>query len=280
MNRLSRLPALVLAAVILFASTANAQHADIVVYSTEENSGALTVTFDFEEKVRVFENICAAGRCLYSNTDPGFIGATQDNPNAGLHALADDTRVSFEVVAISSAVTVRFGDDRLSQPGAVSLIGTAPNLHNHPAWQVLTNQGEVGDFDVSFKLTATQRYAESAVFTLTLTNDPSAGTPAIASPTPTVPTTPTASASPSGTATQIIEPTSTPEATSTPVAESCTGDCDGNLLVTVDEIIAGINIALGRVDVGNCQPFDTNLDGRVTVDEIVSAVRAALQGCV
>lgn len=278
MRLLSHLPRLAgLAAVTLLAAAANAQHADILVWSTEQDAGELTVTFNFDEKVRVFQNVCAAGRCLYSNTDPGLIGATQDSPTAGLFALADGTRISFEVVAIDSAVTVKFGDDRLNAPGAASSIGTAPNLHNHPAWQVLANDGDVGDFVVAFKLTAATRYADSDVYTLTLTNNLSTPTPAVDSPTPAA--TPTATASLSETPTHDPDPTATLEATSTPVAPGCTGDCDGDLLVTVNELVTGINIALGNLAVGDCRAFDTNVDGVVTVDEIVSAQRGALEGC-
>jgi hypothetical protein len=284
MNHLSPLRVAALVSVTLLAPAAGAQHSDIEVWSTANDAGALTVTFDFDEEVQVFQNVCAAGRCLYTNTDPGLIGATQDNPGAGLFALADGTRVSFEVVAISSAITVKFGDDLLRQPGAASVIGTAPNLHNHPSWQVLVNQGEVGDFDVSFKLTAETRYAESEVYTLTLTNDPSTPTALVDSPTPSPAIdTPTPTASASATAaetpTSMTDPTATPEATSTEVVEGCTGDCNSDLLVTVDEIVTGINIALGNAAIEACDAFDSSMDGTVTVDEIVSALRGALEGC-
>jgi hypothetical protein len=279
---LSRLALLAAVAVALLAAPTNAQHSDIQVWSTANDAGALTVTFDFEEKVPVFQNLCAAGRCLFSNTDPGLIGGAPDNTGAGLFALADGTRVSFEVVAINSAVTVKFGDDLLRQPGAASVIGTGSNLHNHPSWQVLVNQGVIGDFDVSFKLTATTRYAESEVYTITLTNDLSTPTAVVDSPTPTFAATPTATASPLKTPTAPPDPSATPtttEATSTPVDEGCVGDCNGDQFVTVDEIVTGVNVALGTVGVSECLTFDSNMDGLVTVDEIVSALRGALEGC-
>ncbi len=62
-------------------------------------------------------------------------------------------------------------------------------------------------------------------------------------------------------------------------AAACGGDCDGSGAVTVDEVVRGVNIALGVVDVSECSAFDTSGDGQVTVDEIVGAVTAALQGC-
>lgn len=59
----------------------------------------------------------------------------------------------------------------------------------------------------------------------------------------------------------------------------CTGDCNGSGDVTVDEILVGVNIALGSTAVGACLGFDGNGDAVVTVDEIVGAVNSALAGC-
>lgn len=60
----------------------------------------------------------------------------------------------------------------------------------------------------------------------------------------------------------------------------CTGDCDGSLGVTVDEIVVLANIALGNSGMNSCAAGDTNGDGSITVDEIVAAVMDALGGCV
>lgn len=49
--------------------------------------------------------------------------------------------------------------------------------------------------------------------------------------------------------------------------------------VTVDEVIAVVNIALGNRALEECPAGDRNFDGVVTVDEIVAAVRHALDGC-
>lgn len=59
----------------------------------------------------------------------------------------------------------------------------------------------------------------------------------------------------------------------------CLGDCDGNDAVTVDEVITGVNIALGLAPIERCASFDADADGAVTVDEILLAVQAALGGC-
>jgi len=47
----------------------------------------------------------------------------------------------------------------------------------------------------------------------------------------------------------------------------------------VDEIITGVAIALGEQSIDACPGFDRSADGDVSVDEIVAAVTAALDGC-
>jgi hypothetical protein len=61
----------------------------------------------------------------------------------------------------------------------------------------------------------------------------------------------------------------------------CTGDCDHNGVVTVDELLTAVNIALGSADVpmSACLPADANLDYSVSIDELVTAVDHALLGC-
>ncbi len=54
------------------------------------------------------------------------------------------------------------------------------------------------------------------------------------------------------------------------------GDCNRNRKVTIDELIRGVDIALGNLPVSECTPFDRVVDGRVTVDELIRGVRNAL----
>jgi hypothetical protein len=49
--------------------------------------------------------------------------------------------------------------------------------------------------------------------------------------------------------------------------------------VTVNELIIGVNIALGSSQVIDCPSFDTNSDGSVAVNELISGVNALLNGC-
>ena len=59
----------------------------------------------------------------------------------------------------------------------------------------------------------------------------------------------------------------------------CVGDCDGTGEVTINELIVGVNIALGNAAIDDCPSFDANSDGEVTINELIAAVNNALQGC-
>ncbi len=60
---------------------------------------------------------------------------------------------------------------------------------------------------------------------------------------------------------------------------ACTGDCDGDGQVAVNEAVRGVNIALGNAPVGDCAQFDANGDGAVAVNELIAAVAGVLEGC-
>jgi hypothetical protein len=67
--------------------------------------------------------------------------------------------------------------------------------------------------------------------------------------------------------------------TGTPPAITCVGDCDGTGMVTIGELITGVNIALGTFPVTTCPAFDANGDGMVGINELITAVNNALSGC-
>jgi len=62
-------------------------------------------------------------------------------------------------------------------------------------------------------------------------------------------------------------------------AGSCSGDCNGDGEVTVNELITMVNVALGNTAASACNPGDANGDGEITVNEIVAGVNRALSGC-
>ncbi len=69
-------------------------------------------------------------------------------------------------------------------------------------------------------------------------------------------------------------PTRTPTSTPTP---SCPGDCNGNGVVTINELIQLINLGLNSGS--SCPAADSDGSGSVDVTDGVRAVRAALMGC-
>ncbi len=63
------------------------------------------------------------------------------------------------------------------------------------------------------------------------------------------------------------------------LTRACAGDCNANLSVTIDELVIGVNMALGNRPVTACLQFDGNNDGMVTIDELLAAVNRTLAGC-
>ena len=80
-------------------------------------------------------------------------------------------------------------------------------------------------------------------------------------------------------------PTWTPTAAATatetpsPPPPQCAGDCDGNGEVTISELLAMVNIALGNTGLDACVAGDADRDGTVTVTDIVAALRRLFEGC-
>lgn len=81
------------------------------------------------------------------------------------------------------------------------------------------------------------------------------------------------------------EPTPTATPTSrTPVAtptgpSTCVADCNGDRTVSIAELIAVVNIALGNRALSTCEVGDVNRDGTVSISELITAVGRALRGC-
>jgi hypothetical protein len=113
--------------------------------------------------------------------------------------------------------------------------------------------------------------------TATETPKPPTGTPGTPTRTPTRTTTRTVTETAAPTSTRTVGPSAT--VTQTVEPSGCAGDCDGNGNVTVDELIKGVNIALGTAGIELCPSFDTNESESVTVEELIKGVNNALSGC-
>jgi len=90
--------------------------------------------------------------------------------------------------------------------------------------------------------------------------------------------TPTATLTPSVTFTLTRTPSSTPSVTPSAMLTGCTGDCDGNGIVTTSELISGVNIALANQAVRTCPAFESAA-GKVDIVQLVKGVNNALKGC-
>jgi hypothetical protein len=64
-----------------------------------------------------------------------------------------------------------------------------------------------------------------------------------------------------------------------PAAGQCAGDCNGDGRVVINELIVGVNVALGRAAVASCPAADANRDGAVRINDLVAAVGSGLDGC-
>lgn len=108
--------------------------------------------------------------------------------------------------------------------------------------------------------------------------DPTRVIPDINAPTPTPTTGSPATATPTPDD-NTPGVTATPTATPTPEEIGCVGDCNGDGRVAVNELITGVNIALGLAPVDQCPSFDANMSSTVSVNELIIAVNNALNGC-
>lgn len=121
----------------------------------------------------------------------------------------------------------------------------------------------------------------------TLVVDAEAPSPtASATPTPTAAAsaTPTRTATAAISATRAASPSPATTATATPVASRtasasrCAGDCDGDGMVTIGELVQAVAIATGA-PLDTCPGLDADGDGAIEIGELVGAVTHALAGC-
>src|SRR5215470_3321057 len=58
----------------------------------------------------------------------------------------------------------------------------------------------------------------------------------------------------------------------------CVGDCGNTGMVTISDLILGVNIVLGNLSKDDCPAFQ-NAQGNVDIAQLVKAVNNALDGC-
>jgi len=180
----------------------------------------------------------------------------------------------------------------IAQTGSEAVTGTFANLPEGASLQLgpvnlnVTYQGGTGNDVVLVAGPPNTPTSTPTAVVPTSTATPSA------SPTPR-PGCPTPDQSPACTVTRTWSPRTTATATVTPPATAthtqgatatatppvCVGDCNGTGMVTINELVLGVNIALGNLNIAICPAFDANGDGQVTIEELIEAVSNALNGC-
>ena len=53
---------------------------------------------------------------------------------------------------------------------------------------------------------------------------------------------------------------------------ACVGDCNGDFTITVNELVTGVNIALGNNTIASCPVFDTDNTQAVEIYELTRGV--------
>lgn len=64
-----------------------------------------------------------------------------------------------------------------------------------------------------------------------------------------------------------------------PEVDPCVGDCDADGRVTVEEVVRAVRVGLGHDSAVRCLAADATGDSLVEIDEIIRAVRHLLEGC-
>jgi len=62
-------------------------------------------------------------------------------------------------------------------------------------------------------------------------------------------------------------------------ALACVGDCNGDGVVAIDDLLTMVNVALGKADVAQCLSADAEGTGNITISTVIQGVNSALNGC-
>lgn len=60
---------------------------------------------------------------------------------------------------------------------------------------------------------------------------------------------------------------------------ACTGDCNADGFVRINEVVTGVSIGLQILPLAECTAADASDDGRVAINEVIVAVNNGLNGC-
>ena len=60
---------------------------------------------------------------------------------------------------------------------------------------------------------------------------------------------------------------------------TCAGDCNGDVLVSIDDLLQAVTVAFGDAPPSSCASVDVDGNGTVSINELLGAVQRALDGC-
>lgn len=176
-------------------------HEHMYIGSDQPHRGTIVLRYDFSRK---FEVVPIQGGTGFLGTDPAFNAQVTDDPGDGIYRLRNHTRVKMELLAVDPGVSINMNGTKLQKPGDKAKIGRMPYLHQHPQWLLDPPPGVVGDFHLTFRVSASG-YKPSAPYVATITN--------------------------------VSEPTTT--TTTLPGTVCAPGECDDHDACTVDACVGG-----------------------------------------
>jgi hypothetical protein len=144
----------------------------VFVGATADGGGALAAEHSFAAPIELAEDARVGGLVRYTATDPSF--EPPEDEDGDLFFLDDGTTVRVEITAAAPGAAIKLGGVELVQVGDAVVLGTAPNLHQHPVWQLTLPEGTRDCRAISFRLTTdSPTYTASESYTAYLTNDES-----------------------------------------------------------------------------------------------------------
>ncbi|MFN2428245.1 MAG: hypothetical protein ABR587_17555 [Candidatus Binatia bacterium] len=267
--RLMLLAMITFAALMSLPNPAQAQHADIELAAS---GGSLVAVGDFAKPILLQQGFCAGGLCLYSATDPGLV--TPATAPAPYTSVASQTALRLEIVSIDANTAVKVGTTVLDAPGESGALGSAPNVHIHPSWQLTAPAGAMVQKTLSMRITAQSGYQPSPAYDVVLTTFEIATTTTTTTTTSFTTTTTTSTTQTSTTTTQTSTTTVT-------MAPSCG---DGVLDFDEDCERSGDSGSLGNACTDDCRWAtcgDADHSGAITATDALHTLRTAVSaaGC-
>jgi hypothetical protein len=256
-----------------------------------DSDSAAAVPFDFNAAPQFFGTFDAgvsAGISAWFEAAPeneaAMVGSVlKFNPNASTAAAAFSGGNNLHVLTLATD-TLTLAGPPISTPTVTSTprptATRTPVRTATPTATSLNTPSRTPTGTATRTPTITRTVPPNSTATLTRTVTPTETVTRTA--TPTEPQTATHTVPVGATATETSEPTEPSDPTETPTeapSGGCPGDCDGSGDVSINELIAAVNIALGNADFFTCVNADADQSGDVQINDLIAAVNSALGGC-